>query len=173
MTTPLQHFVVWLEQTSLSQTIQIVPWIIPLVQTIHILAIAAVIGSMGFLDLRVLGLAARSQSLASVRDRLLPWMWRALIVLLLSGIVMVIGEPGRSLVNPIFQLKMTLVVIAATTTIFFARTLRSVGGQDEHQSAPVSAKLTAIVSLALWISIVFAGRWIAYGDTVFDYGAAQ
>ena len=173
MASPLQEFVFWLEQTSLSQTIQIVPWIIPTVQTIHILAIAAVIGSMGFLDLRVLGIAGRGQSLASVRDRLLPWLWRGLIVLLLTGIVMMIGEPGRSLVNPIFQLKMVLLVIAAVMTVLCARALRQVDGQSEQASAPAIAKLAAIISLVLWIAIVFAGRWIAYGDTLFDSSAAS
>jgi uncharacterized membrane protein len=163
----LLHLIAWLEKTELSQTIQIIPWIIPLTQTIHILAIAAVIGSMGLLDLRVLGLAARGQSLPSVRKRLLPWMWRALIVLFLSGCILVIGEPGRSLANPIFQVKMLLVLIAIVTSVLFARSLRTVDAAGDEARAPVFAKMAAFVSLLLWICIVFAGRWIAYGDTFF------
>ena len=169
MASPLQHFVAWLGQTPASQTIQKVSWIIPTVQTIHILAIAAVIGSMVLLDLRVLGIAARKQSLASVSRRLLPWAWCALIVLLLSGSVMITGEPRRSLVNFIFQVKMALVVLAAVLTFFLQRSLRE--GGDERQTAPGGAKAIAAVSLALWVAIVFAGRWIAYGDTLFGAGS--
>ena len=164
MASPLESFVEWLAQTPISQTIQKVDWIIPTAQTIHILAIAAVIGSMGLLDLRVLGVAARSQSLSSVSQRLLPWVWRALIVLLLSGLVLITGEPGRSLVNTIFQVKMLLVVLAAVLTFFLERSLRA------RDDAPADAKAIAAFSLAIWIAIVFAGRWIAYGDTLFGTG---
>lgn len=160
----MEHFVEWLAQTPASQAIQKIGWIIPTVQTIHILAIAAVIGSMGFLDLRVLGLAARGQSLDSLSHRLLPWVWRALIVLLLSGAVMVTGEPGRSLVNSIFQVKMALVIVAAVLTFFLQRSLARTGGTG---GASTDAKAIAALSLAVWILIVFAGRWIAYGNTLF------
>ena len=165
------HLITWIGQTQLSQQIQIIPWVIPLVQTIHILAIAAVVGSMGMLDLRVLGIAARGQSLPNVRKRLLPWMWRALIVLFVTGSILVIGEPGRSLNNPIFQLKMLLLLIAIATTLLFTRSLRSADPAGDKARAPAFAKLAAIVSLVLWISIVFAGRWIAYGDTFFNLGS--
>ncbi|MFZ1990976.1 MAG: DUF6644 family protein [Alphaproteobacteria bacterium] len=168
MASPLQHLVDWLAQTQASQTIKEISWIIPTVQTIHILAIAAVVGSMVLLDLRVLGIAARAQSLSSVSERLLPWVWRALIVLLLTGIVMVTGEPGRSLVNSIFQIKMALVIVAAVLTFFLQRSLRARGAAE---AAPADAKAIAALSLVTWVLIVFAGRWIAYGDTLFGGGS--
>ena len=169
MASSLQHFVDWLANTPASQTIKEIGWIIPTVQTIHILAIAAVVGSMVLLDLRVLGLAARAQSLSSVSERLIPWVWRALVVLLLTGIVMVTGEPGRSLVNSIFQIKMALVIIAAVLTFFLQRSLRAKGAAAD--TAPMDAKAIAALSLVTWVLIVFAGRWIAYGDTLFGSGS--
>lgn len=167
MTSPLQHLVDWLAQTQASQTIKEIDWIVPTVQTIHILAIAAVVGSMALLDLRVLGIAARAQSLSSVSHRLLPWVWRALIVLLLSGLIMVTGEPGRSITNSIFQVKMALVIFAAILTFFLQRSLKAKAAAD---TAPTGAKVIAALSLAVWVLIVFAGRWIAYGDTLFGGG---
>ena len=168
MASLLEHFVDWLAKTPVSQSIKEIGWIIPTVQTIHILAIAAVVGSMALLDLRVLGIAARAQSLSSVSQRLLPWVWRALIVLLLSGLVLVTGEPGRSLVNTIFQVKMALVIVAATLTFFLQRSLQTGAAGDK---APGAAKTIAAVSLLVWVLIVFAGRWIAYGDTLFGSGS--
>jgi Family of unknown function (DUF6644) len=172
MASPLEHFVEWLAHTPVSQTIQKVSWIIPTVQTIHILSIGVVISSMVLLDLRVLGIAARAQSLPSISGRLLPWAWCALIVLLLSGLVMITGEPGRSLVNLIFQVKMALVLLAAGLTFFLQRSLRNIAAVAgaEAYNAPAGAKAIAAFSLAVWITIVFAGRWIAYGDTLFGAG---
>ncbi len=158
---PLDSLTVWLEHTQASQTIQVVSWIIPTVQTIHILAIAAVIGSMGLVDLRVLGVVGRSQSLSSVSSRLIPWVWFALVVLFLTGCVMIVGEPARSLTNVIFQTKMILVLTVGVLTFFLQRILS--GAPD---TSPLSAKLIALVSLFIWAAIVFAGRWIAYGDSL-------
>jgi hypothetical protein len=122
---------------------------------------------MVLLDLRVLGVAARAQSLSSISERLLPWVWRALIVLLLSGLIMVTGEPGRSITNSIFQVKMALVIVAAALTFFLQRSLRAKAATD---AAPTDAKMIAALSLVVWVLIVFAGRWIAYGDTLFGAG---
>ncbi len=128
----LDNFCAWLEQTPLSQTIQAAGWIVPAVQTIHILAIAAVMSSALMIALRL-------------ETRFRRVIWWALPVLLATGTVMIIGEPVRSLENPIFQLKMALLVCAVAVTLL-----------------PYKNRMVAVASLSLWIGIVFAGRWIAY-----------
>ncbi|HXZ68486.1 MAG TPA: DUF6644 family protein, partial [Alphaproteobacteria bacterium] len=107
------------------------------------------------------------QSLSSVSERLIPWVWRALIVLLFTGLVLITGEPGRSLVNSIFQVKMALVIVAIALTLFLQRSLRAKGAAD----VGAGAKAIAALSLVTWVLIVFAGRWIAYGDTLFGGGS--
>lgn len=159
----IQTFSAWLENTPLSLTIQTVNWIIPSVQTAHILAISMAMAAATLVDLRLLGVAMREQAAADVAQRFFPWIWRALIVLLFTGAILVIGEPGRSLQNPAFVLKMILLVIAMLLTAGLQRSLKTrprfwelaTGGR----AAPGAA---AVLSLALWISIIFAGRWIAY-----------
>ena len=84
-------------------------------------------------------------------------------MLLATGIVMITGEPARSLKNPVFLLKMGLVVAALGITAFHQ--LRLARSGEALRLAPVergTALLIAIPSLALWTAIVFAGRWIAY-----------
>jgi hypothetical protein len=155
-----------LANTPLSQFVQNTEWIIPLTQTIHILAIAVVIGSVGLIDLRLLGLAGRSQSVSSMARRLLPTVWVSLAVLFCSGSVLIIGEPQRSLANPAFQLKMLMLLLVATMTAFLQGSLRrDVAFWELSPGRRLAAKLTAIVSLLLWVGIVFAGRWIAYIET--------
>jgi uncharacterized membrane protein len=153
----------WLAGTPLSLTIQNVTWIIPLVQTIHILCVAAVFSSVLMVDLRLLGIGQRSQPLPAVASRFLSWIWLFLVVLLVTGSVLIIGEPERSLLNPAFGWKMAMLATVILITILIARPLRS-NAQFWEASAgrQAAARLIAIVSLALWSGIIFAGRWIAY-----------
>jgi putative copper export protein len=161
--TAVDRFCLWLEQTDWSQTIQATPWIVPAVQTVHILAIAIVLGSVLMINLRLLGLVDLDQPIERVCSRFLPVIWWGLLVLLATGIVMITGEPARSLKNPVFLLKMGLVVAALGITAFHQLRLARRG--EAFKLAPVergTALLIAIPSLALWTAIVFAGRWIAY-----------
>jgi hypothetical protein len=159
--TSLDRFCAWLEQTSWSQTIQSTAWIVPTVQTVHILAVATVLGSALMLNLRLAGLVGLDQPLERHSARFLPVIWWTLPVLLLTGVIMIIGEPARSLKNPIFQLKMGLLVAVLGVTAFHALRLKR-GGDRLAAGGRGAALLIAIPALALWSGIVFAGRWIAY-----------
>jgi hypothetical protein len=76
---------------------------------------------------------------------------------------MIIGEPARSLKNPAFQLKMTLLVAALVVTGLFQFLQRRDAAFGDLRSGPrASAAAVAIVSMLLWSAIIFAGRWIAY-----------
>ena len=153
----------WLEQTQLSLAVQTHAWVVPTVQSIHILGIATVATSALMINLRLLGLYAADQPLKEVFARFLPFVAWPLVVLLLTGIVMIAGEPPRSLKNPVFQLKMVLLVaaIAATATAKLALRRNPAFG-DAPAGRRAGATALASVSMLLWVSIIFAGRWIAY-----------
>jgi hypothetical protein len=87
----------------------------------------------------------------------------ALIVLFLTGLVMIIGEPARALLNPIFQLKMLLLCAALTCAVILLILQKSKSSFSfEDTSANLLQRLIALISIGLWLSILFAGRWIAY-----------
>jgi hypothetical protein len=156
----IQEFCTWLSDTRLSQFIQDTFWVIPTVQTVHIVSIAIVMPSMAMLDLRLVGIAGRRQSLNAMGDRFLPWVWITLVVLLCSGSLLIIAEPGRSLRNVVFWTKMSLLATALILTFTFQTVLhRRKGFWETHRTAAV---LLGSVSLVIWIGIVAAGRWIAY-----------
>ncbi len=156
----LQEFCDWLSTTPLSLAIQTQFWVIPTVQTVHILAIAVVAASMALLDFRLLGLAGMRQPVAAMASRFLPWTWAALIVLLVSGVILIIGEPARELLSPVFQIKMVLLAIVIGVTWLMQRSIRRRAAFGDWRGA--GARSAAIVSLLLWVAIVTAGRWIAY-----------
>jgi hypothetical protein len=161
----LDNFIQWLSATWVSVIIQKVFWIIPTVQTVHILAISVVLASMAMFDLRLLGIAGRQHSIVSLSQRFMPWLWCALIVLAASGSVLIVGEPKRALGNPVFLAKMIMLTLAVTLTLAFQVTLKrdlARGNGDLTPAHLAAAKFTGLVSLVLWVGIAVAGRWIAY-----------
>ena len=102
----IANFCNWLANTSFSALIQNTEWIIPAVQTVHILAISVVMTSIVMLDLRLLGVFARTQTIDDMSERFLPWIWVAVVVLACSGALLITGEPARELQSDMFWIKM-------------------------------------------------------------------
>jgi len=152
----------WIDQTALSQSIQAAGWIVPTVQTIHILGIAMVASSALMLDLRLIGVFWANRPVAAVKARFLPLIWWPLLLLLATGIVMITAEPARSLKNPAFQLKMLLLIAALFVTLVFQFLHRRNAAFGDVAGPRAAAVTLAVVSILLWSSIIFAGRWIAY-----------
>jgi hypothetical protein len=162
-TQALVSFCDWIDRTPLSQAIQSANWVVPTVQTIHILGIAAIMSSILMVDLRLLGILGRDQSLARVSTRFRPVIWWTLPILFASGLVLIIGEPLRSLGNSVFQLKMLLLIAAMAVTLAYQVPLgRDQSFWDLKGGRRTGARIIAVMSLLLWVGIVFAGRWIAY-----------
>lgn len=159
----LDAFCSRLSETALSQAIQATDWVIPAVQTVHIIAVATVITSILMVDLRLMGFAARRQPIAAVVKRYLPPVWYALPVLLATGSTLIIAEPSRSLQNPVFILKMCLLLLAAGVTLLCQLPLsKDAGYWDESESRRRKVRLIGFLSLPIWTAVLFAGRWIAY-----------
>ena len=154
------EFCNWLVRTPASVTIQSEPWIIPAVQTVHILCIAIVVTYNGMLDLRLMGVAGKSRTIAEMTGDFMPWIGWALVVLALTGVIMIIGEPARELTNWVFWVKMSLLAAAIALTLYLRRVVRRDAGHWDGRRN--SARVFAAVSLVLWVSILTAGRWIAY-----------
>jgi hypothetical protein len=151
-----------LYSTAISTGIRESAAIIPTTQSIHIIAIAVVVGSALVTDLRLAGVLATDESPQIVVRRYLPWMWAALAVLLTTGAILAVGEPNRVLANPVFWSKMGLVVLAFLLTLLFRYPILHPQFRLEHARWAALAKPMAWLSLLVWIAVIFCGRWIAY-----------
>jgi hypothetical protein len=159
----LSGFSKWLASTPLSHTIQTTTWIIPSLQTVHILSVAAVFSAAILVDLRMWRLLQRDEPLPEVARRFLPTIWPVLLILLLTGSLLIIGEPRRSLVNPTFYLKMALLAVAIVLTAGLQRSIASSPHfWDGTRGRRIAGRFAAAVSILVWCGILFAGRWIAY-----------
>jgi hypothetical protein len=152
----------WLQSTPLSLLLQNVEWIVPLVQTVHILAIGALIACVFIVNLRLLGLIGNDEPRSSVGARFLPVIWYTLPVLLATGVILIIAEPARSLGSIAFQLKMLLLACAVIVTLYHHRSVVQAAPRADQAGGHGAGKFVAILSLLLWSGIIFAGRWIAY-----------
>jgi hypothetical protein len=159
----LSEFSKWLAATPLSHAIQTTGWIIPTVQTIHILSVAVVFSSATLVNLRIWRLLQRDAPLPEIARRFLPAIWPVLLVLLITGSLLIIGEPRRSLVNSTFYLKMALLAFAIVLTAGLQRWISSSPNSwDGDRRRQMTGRVAATLSILVWCGIVFAGRWIAY-----------
>jgi hypothetical protein len=159
----LNRFAEWLTQTSPSHTFRVhESWLIPGVQSIHIIGIAVVIGSLLMVVLRILGWAGTDQTLRQTADRFGPWMVGALCLQLVTGIVMIIAEPVRELVNFSFWTKMVFLAVGTVLSGIFLLALPNHEKRLEALVNRRSIKSLAILTFLIFLSIIVLGRLIAY-----------
>ncbi len=158
-------FAGWLEATPASTSIKSVSWVIPFVQSIHILMIGVVFISCLMIALRVLGVMRTDEPVEGVWRRFAPWMWSGLVVMAATGMTLVVGEPEREFGTVSFWLKMALVAIGVTGTALYGRSLKSAAA-GAPAVFPVSAKAASVLIVILWLAVIFLGRAIAYDKQV-------
>jgi len=157
----------WLTQTPLhdflSDTTHTATWlIIPLSQTVHILAVSVVMICVAMLNLTLLGIGDRRENFAKRVTDLMPWIWSALAVLLATGILQTLAEPNRELLSMAFRLKILLVLAVVGITAFYQRTVNQDSNFWRSPQRERLATILGTVSLVLWFGIAAAGRLIAY-----------
>jgi magnesium-transporting ATPase (P-type) len=159
----IEHFCDWLSRTDVSVAFQSANWFVPLVQTVHIIAIAILLTSVYVLSFRLIGLTRGAQPLATLAAKSTPWFWTALCVLLLSGMLLTITEPARELLNWAFRVKMLMVL--ALAVILWRVQLRMRQNPDYWTESPArrhAARAFGLAAVIVGAGIVTAGRWIAY-----------
>jgi hypothetical protein len=161
----VHEFADWLQRTAASNTIQSVSWVIPLVQSIHILMIGVVFVSSLMIALRVLGRMRADEPFEAVWRRFAPWMWGGLIVMAVTGLTLVVGEPVREFTALSFWMKMSLLAVAVTGTAFYGRALKPARSPASGEFS-TAAKAASLAIVALWVAIIFLGRAIAYDREV-------
>lgn len=170
----MQEFANWLTGTSLSQTIASNLWVIPAVQSVHIVAFGVLIGSLFVVDMRILGFLSKDQTLVATTRRFAPWIWGAMAVLATTGVILVIGEPARELLSISFWIKMALLVVGLTIAAAFQIHLRNNEARwEETLVAAPATKLFAVLSFFIWIGIMTMGRLIAWDAEIWGGLSSQ
>ena len=157
--TQLTELALWINDSRLTLWIVERFWVLPIIQVVHILAISASFASILMINARMFGIAG-SSSMADTSRRYIRVLWWSLVVLLITGLLMIITEPIRELINSVFWIKMVLVVFGVLITIWFHK------GVLKHVAAGrdivATDKATGVFLVILWCVIMLCGRWIAY-----------
>jgi hypothetical protein len=153
----------WLEASILAVSIRKSTWAYPILEIIHITGIVLLAGAAMMFDLRLLGLSKRLP-VSMLAGHLLPWSRIGLFILIIpSGFLLFITNATTLAADPVFWIKMSLLVTAILNAIFFHRVVwHSIANWNEQASTPLSVKAVACFSILLWISVIACGRLLAY-----------
>jgi FtsH-binding integral membrane protein len=155
----MHQFGDWLSGTAPSQAIQTSTWAIPAIQSVHLLALALAFTLGIVLSLRFAGVGLSAEPLAQLAARSTRRIWQLLVVLFATGALLITAEPGRTITNPVFFVKMIMLAAVIAVTLWLASIARRV-------TRPTALHLAlATLAVLLWIGIIFAGRFIAYVES--------
>ncbi len=159
----LQAFWDALETSPLGDFIASSSWAFPTLESLHVIAIVTVVGTVAIMDLRLLGLQSKTWKMTQVSDDTLRWTWVAFIVSAITGTLLFISKAHIYAKEPWFLAKLTLIVLAGVNmAIFHVLSWRNVAKWDSDRAAPMNGKIAGGLSLAFWLVAIFCGRWIGF-----------
>jgi hypothetical protein len=160
---PILRFCAWLESTHVAAAIRESTWLFPTIETLHVLSILVVVGSITMFDLRLLNIASRDRSVTEVYEEIMPWARISFMCAAIAGGLMFTSSATKYYHNFSFRMKMlTLLLAGVNVAIFEFWTYRSVAKWNRGERIPPAAKLAGGLSLVLWIFVVAFGRWTGF-----------
>ena len=152
-----------IEYSNMGITIAESAWMFPTIETLHVIALVTVLGTIFIMDLRLLGLAGNAAPVSRMSNDLLKWTWAAFVLAAITGTLLFISKASTYMVNPYFLTKMGLMALAGLNmAAFHFVTYKTVDQWDLSANLPGGAKLAGVLSLVLWVIIVFCGRAIGF-----------
>lgn len=159
----VKNFVAFFEDSSLADAIRENDVLFPSIESVHVLAICLVVGSIMAVDLRLLGFASVKRPVSAVTRGILPLTWGAFAVAVASGFLMFISNAAKYLGNGFFVAKLCLIAAAGLNMlVFHFISARDQARWDAQARLPLSARLAGGISMMLWIAVVACGRWIGF-----------
>ena len=159
----LQEFISYFEKSALADTIRENDLLFPLIESVHVLAICLVVGSILVVDLRLLGVASIHRPVRRVISAILPVTWSAFATAVASGSLLFISNATEYLGNGYFVAKICLICMAGLNmAIFHAITAKDLRRWENDTAPPPPARLAGGLSILLWVSVITCGRWIGF-----------
>ena len=155
----LLAFFQWCEQSAIGDAIRRSAWLFPVIEAIHLLGLGLIGGAVLVVDLRLLGLGLRRQSVAQLARDAQPWLIGSLILMITTGTLLFLSEAIKCYYHPAFWMKMTSLFLAI---VFTFTVQRKVTIADEARMSPLWSKVVAVVSVVLWSGVGIGGRWIGF-----------
>jgi hypothetical protein len=159
----LADLISYLENSRLADNIRENDLLFPSIESVHVLSICLVVGSILAVDLRLLGLASIRRSVSRVTHGILPLTWCAFVVAVASGGLLFISNATKYLGNGFFIAKLFLIGAAGLNmAVFHAINAKDLPRWENETRLPLSARLAGGLSILLWVAVVACGRWVGF-----------
>ena len=153
----------WLHETAMAGEIRDSEWLFPAMETIHVVAIVFVVGSISRVDLRLMGLLQKHRPVTALSEEMLPYTWAGFAVATIFGLLLWSSKPLVYLGITYFDVKMLLIGLAGLNMLYFHFvTFRKVAEWDCAPLPPWSVRIAGTLSLAFWVGVVTCGRFIGF-----------
>lgn len=138
-------------------------WWFPLLESIHVVAITLMFGSLLMVDLRLLGVAANRYSIKSLHKELVPWTWGTFVIAAVTGTGMFITRAASHVVNPAMQWKFFLLLLAfANMLVFHVKIYKQIDRWDAPNPHAATLRFFGAASLIIWSGVMLSGRWVGH-----------
>lgn len=155
--------IAYFENSAVGDAIRENDLLFPTIESVHVVAICLVVGSILVLDLRLLGVASLQRPVSRLTAAILPVTWGAFAIAATSGFLLFISNATKYLANGYFVAKMFLIAAAGINMLVFHWvSARDLPQWEQDASPPLRARLAGALSILLWIAVVACGRWIGF-----------
>jgi len=159
----LSEFISYFEDSALADNIRENDLLFPLIESVHVVSICLVVGSILVIDLRLLGLASLNRPVGRITNAILPLTWSAFAVAAASGLLLFISNATKYLENGYFVAKVLLICAAGLNmVVFHGISAKDLPRWENEAALPLPARLAGGLSILLWVAVVTCGRWIGF-----------
>jgi hypothetical protein len=159
----LEDILTRIEATPLATAVRESTWLFPTVETLHVLSIVLVVGTIMIVDLRLINVASRRRPVSELMRETLPWTWVAFICAVITGSMLFSSSAVKYSQCWQFDCKMVMLLLAGLNmAIFHLGSYRKIALWDREIMTPTGARIAGGVSLAIWVTVVALGRWIGF-----------
>jgi hypothetical protein len=155
----MSSFIDWCNQLAIGIAIRKSTWLFPIIETVHLIALTILLGSVVIVAMRLFGLTLRAQKTSKIATELAPWTMGAVVVMVLTGALLFVSEPVKCYNNPPFRIKMVLLLLAV---LYHFTLYRKWTRGIQPNFSEVQARIAAVLSLILWFGVGLAGRAIGF-----------
>lgn len=153
----------FVQETSAAQQISSNVWTFAIIETIHVVALGMVFGTISMIDLRLLGVASRGSVVSRLSAEMLPYTWAAFALAAASGTLLFISKAHTYFYNLNFRLKFLFMALAGLNMLIFHLGIyRRALEWDDRLPTPLAARLAGGLSIVLWLAVIVMGRWIGF-----------
>jgi uncharacterized membrane protein len=158
----------WLGSLRLAALVRDTVWVKAVLESVHILANGLLLFSAIMICSRLAGFAGGTRALEPTLRRFSPWIWGSLAVAVFTGSILLTGAGRRGLDNPMFKVKLTMMMAAiAATAAIQALAVRTLASSTARWPQRLAAPIIGAACILLWLATVFAGRLLAYSSAFF------